>query len=555
MTGTVDLNPNHLATVEAILAEHVPECEVRAFGSRATWTARDYSDLDLAVVGEGPLDWRTLSRLKEAFEESNLPMRVDVLDWHAISESFRNVIEQNYSILQKREHVGRVGAAGERRGVNLREVIDLTLSSVDKKSKADESAVRLCNYTDVYNSSFIRADMDFMEATATEREISRCSLKTGDVVVTKDSETYDDIGVPALVREDIPDLVCGYHLAILRPSPSKLDGAYLFYALSTNEAQRQFHSYANGITRFGLRKADIGLVEIPLPPLPEQRAIAHVLGTLDDKIELNRRMNETLEEMARALFKSWFVDFEPVRAKMEGRWRPGESLPGLPADLYDLFPDRLVDSELGEMPEGWEVRALGAMVEQLRDNENPQASPNATFSHFSIPAFDQGEVPIQEYGSDIKSAKTRLQRGVVLVSKLNPEIERVWLVDIEADERAVCSTEFLVLHARPPFQRSYVYCLARSPLFREQVESLVTGTSKSHQRAQANAVLSVRVIYPSEPAVHAFGQQAAPLLDGVLAYRKEAIILAAQRDALLPGLVSGEVGVRNHSVMLQDAVR
>ena len=91
----------------------------------------------------------------------------------------------------------------------------------------------------------------------------------------------------------------------------------------------------------------------------EQRAIAHVLGTLDDKIELNRRMNETLEGMARALFKSWFVDFEPVRAKMEGRWRRGESLPGMPAELYDLFPGRLVGSEVGEVPEGWEVEALG----------------------------------------------------------------------------------------------------------------------------------------------------------------------------------------------------
>ena len=97
----------------------------------------------------------------------------------------------------------------------------------------------------------------------------------------------------------------------------------------------------------------------PSLPLPEQRAIAHVLGTLDDKIDLNRRMNETLEAMARALFKSWFVDFEPVRAKMEGRWRRGESLPGLPAALYGLFPERLVDSELGEIPEGWEDAGVG----------------------------------------------------------------------------------------------------------------------------------------------------------------------------------------------------
>ena len=101
MTASIDLNPNYLETVMRILAEHVPECEVRAFGSRATWTAKDYSDLDLAVVGKGPLGWRTLGRLKESFEESNLPMRVDVLDWHAITESFHREIERDYVVVQE----------------------------------------------------------------------------------------------------------------------------------------------------------------------------------------------------------------------------------------------------------------------------------------------------------------------------------------------------------------------------------------------------------------------------------------------------------------------
>ena len=107
------------------------------------------------------------------------------------------------------------------------------------------------------------------------------------------------------------------------------------------------------------------LAQLSFPSLgeTEQRAIARILGTLDDKIELNRRMNETLEEMARALFKSWFVDFDSVRAKMDGRWRHGESLPGLPTDLYDLFPNRLVPSELGEIPEGWQVKALRELVD------------------------------------------------------------------------------------------------------------------------------------------------------------------------------------------------
>ena len=116
----IDLNPNHLATVQRILAEHVPECEVRAFGSRATWTAKDYSDIDLAIVGEGPLEWRTLGRLKEAFEESSLPMRVDVLDWHDISENFRKVIEQDYVVVQrgtkKKVHLAGSASAGSPSG-------------------------------------------------------------------------------------------------------------------------------------------------------------------------------------------------------------------------------------------------------------------------------------------------------------------------------------------------------------------------------------------------------------------------------------------------------
>ena len=138
---------------------------------------------------------------------------------------------------------------------------------------------------------------------------------------------------------------------------SKNDFLFVYYNLSNRKDE--INGSAGGSAQPILKKSDFGRLSIRIPPLPEQQAIAHVLGTLDDKIELNRRMNETLEAMARALFKSWFVDFDPVRAKMEGRWRRGESLPALPADLYDLFPDRLVDSELGEMPEGWEVKTLG----------------------------------------------------------------------------------------------------------------------------------------------------------------------------------------------------
>ena len=287
----------------------------------------------------------------------------------------------------------------------------------------------------------------------------------------------------------------------------------------------------------GLNRNDAHARTLLLPGESEQRAIAHILGTFDDKIELNRRMNETLEEMARALFKSWFVDFDPVRAKMEGRDT------GLPPDVDALFPDRLVESELGEIPEGWEVGCFSDMVEQNRNKENPFASPDTVFRYFSIPAFDQDQWPQIERGENIKSQKSCVPPEVILLSKLNPEIERVWFVDVEPDDRAICSTEFLVFQARPPFQRSYIYCLARSPLFRQQVESLVTGTSKSHQRAQAGAVLALEVTIPSAPVIRAFAQQASALLDRSVGCRRETTILAALRDTLLPKLISGKIRV------------
>ena len=130
----------------------------------------------------------------------------------------------------------------------------------------------------------------------------------------------------------------------------------------------------------------------PIPTLAEQRAIAQILGTLDDKIELNRKMNETLEAMARAIFKSWFVDFDPVRAKMEGRWRKGESLPGLPAHLWELFPDRLVDSELGKIPEGWKVVPLPKIL-----NVNP---PRSLQKGDVVPYLDMASMPTRGHSAN-----------------------------------------------------------------------------------------------------------------------------------------------------------
>ena len=350
----------------------------------------------------------------------------------------------------------------------------------------------------------------------------------------------------------------------LKPK-GELDTRWAYYQLLTQD----INGMDSGSAIPSTSRDDFYGLPVNVPPLPEQRAIAHVLGTLDDKIELNRRMNETLEEMARALFKSWFVDFDPVRARaalkqhalrgdeaeavavpasQESQWtveRARAYLAGLDPQIVDLFPDRLVDSELGGIPEGWEVGLFSDVVAQVRGSENPLMAPDTIFSHYSIPAYDEGQTAKRELGESIKSVKARVLPDVVLLSKLNPEIERVWLPDTATAERAICSTEFLVLQSKPPFHRAYVYCLARSAAFQQRLRSLVTGTSKSHQRAPAGAVLSLQAIVPCAPAVEVFSQQASILLSGSRRCRRENITLAAQRDALLPKLVSGTIRLRD----------
>ena len=189
----------------------------------------------------------------------------------------------------------------------LAEVVDLSLSSVDKKTVDGERSVRLCNYSDVYNNRVIRADIDYMEATATDREIQKCRLEVGDVIITKDSETPDDIGVPAVVGDEVPNLVCGYHLAILRPLKADLDGRFLHYAISEENAKRQFKMYANGITRFGLRADDINRVMIPVPSIPEQRKIAAILSSVDDAIEKTQAVIDQAQIVKRGLMQELFT--------------------------------------------------------------------------------------------------------------------------------------------------------------------------------------------------------------------------------------------------------
>ena len=186
------------------------------------------------------------------------------------------------------EWLGKVPAHWEVR--RLRNVTDMRVSNVDKHVKEDEDPVRLCNYVDVYKNNYINKQMNFMQATATAEEIERFQLEKDDVLITKDSEAWDDIGVPALVTKPASDLISGYHLALLRPRIDELAGGYLLRALQSYGVAYQFHVAANGVTRYGLSHDAIKSVLLPLPPLPEQTVIVRYLdkATIDIEAAINR---------------------------------------------------------------------------------------------------------------------------------------------------------------------------------------------------------------------------------------------------------------------------
>jgi type I restriction enzyme S subunit len=206
-----------------------------------------------------------------------------------------------------------------------------------------------------------------------------------------------------------------------------------------------------------------------VPPLSEQDAIASMLGSLDDKIELNRRMNETLEALAQSLFKSWFVD-----------------------------------ATQSALPKGWREGKVSNLATLSRDGLNPGEFPDETFDHYSLPAFDEGRTPKPERGDTIMSNKFIVPPDCVMVSKLNPRIPRIWLPDLRGQNRAVCSTEFLVATPKPGFSREFLYCLFINESFVSVFTTMVTGTSGSHQRVRSESLLNMDALLPPEPLIQKF---------------------------------------------------
>jgi type I restriction enzyme S subunit len=312
---------------------------------------------------------------------------------------------------------------------------------------------------------------------------------------------------------------------------------FVYYVL--RHAVSEMKQVAHGGVFDTITRDTFRIIEISLPSVPEQRAIAHILGALDDKIELNRRMNETLEAMARALFKSWFVDFDPVRAKAEGRD------PGLPKPIADLFPDSFEDSELGETPKGWEVKKLsdlcstqyGFTASAVDEPIGPKFLRVTDINKRNW--VEWGDVPHCKIDEEARASYS-LQVGDLVVARMaDPGKSAI----IEEEIDAVFASYLVRLKPLSLAHSYYVYGFLKSELYIAYAEGAKSGSVQASMNAKV--IVDASLVVPSKAVIEGFFRAVFPLRHRLVANVKEAGTLSAIRDTLLPKLISGELRVRD----------
>jgi len=386
--------------------------------------------------------------------------------------------------------------------------------------------VRLVDHNAGWGGDYVYVDK------ASYEFLRKSALVPGDIVIANVGANAGTVfRVPALGTR----MTLGPNAVLCRPKDEdELRREFLYYYLTSESGQESLRSILSGSAQPKFNKTDLRRLSVPVPPLPEQRTIAHILGTLDDKIELNRRMSETLEAMARALFKSWFVDFDPVRAKAEGRD------PGLPQPLADLFPARLVDSELGEIPEGWEVGKLGDVAEHPRRGVRPEQIELET-PYIALEHMPKQCIALSEWGAGVglESNKFRFNRGEILFGKLRPYFHKVGVAPVDG----VCSTDIVVVAPRAPEWFGFVLGHTSSTEFVDFTNAGSTGTRMPRTTWKDMARYEIAV--PPRATAAAFTKLIQPAIDHVIAGIHESRNLSALRDALLPKLISGELLMDN----------
>lgn len=411
----------------------------------------------------------------------------------------------------------------------LDHVAKVEISGVDKKTKPGQKIVRLCNFTDVYYNWAITQDMHdtFMVASASQKEIDSLSLQKGQVALTKDSETRDDIGISTYIADDFEDVVLGYHTALITPDETKLNGKYLNAFLHTSYMQKYFSFNASGSgQRYTLSTEALNAIQLILPTLEEQERIGNLFSLLDRKISLNRSINEELERMAKEIYDYWFVQFEFPDAN----GRPYKSSGG--AMVYNPVLKR-------EVPEGWEVKSLkeiatftnGLACQKFRptdENKLPVIKIREMHGGFSADTeFVKSNIP----------EKVKVYNGDVLFS---------WSASLEvmlwAYGNGGLNQHIFKVTSNNGWPKSFYYyqLLSYVDVFKKMAEARKTTMGHITEEHLEQS----RIIVPNSVALaEQLESKIAPIFDKIVATSEEITLLQNQRDELLPLLMTGQVEV------------
>lgn len=604
MSRGIDWTPEQSKLVTDLLRQHLPGVKAWAYGSRARWNARPDSDLDLVVFADRSQKAQ-VSALSEALEESSLPYKVDLFVWDEVPDNFRLQIEKERVEVSPLAPASSPGAAGSAAtplsGAKPRNAPEWEVTTLGKICLDQSGAIQTGPFgSQLHASDYVdvgvpvvmpvnigtdgRLHEEGIERIAKEdaERLSQHILRAGDIVFSR----RGDVTRCAYVDPEQVGWFCGTGcLKIRLGTEKKATSRFIAYSLKLPESKEWLVRHAVGATMPNLNTTILGNIPCVLPPISVQKSIAHILGTLDDKIELNRCINQTLEKMAQALFKSWFVDFDPVKAKsfaLEAGGTPEEAeqaamqaisgkspqelenfqrdQPEAFADLTrtaSLFPSRLIESEFGPIPEGWRVGCVGDVCQDIFSGGTPTTT-EARYWGGGIPWLSSGETGEKFI---IKTEKSITPAGVVESS--TREAKKYAVVIASAGQgKTRGQTSLLLIDSYVNQSVVVLQSAGGNPYVAIWLFFLLSGRyeemrgiSDSHSSRGSLTTKLVRgmpVSLPPDLLLEEYGRISWESIQEIDRRIQLTRTLISTRDSLLPKLLSGELEIPNELLQAES---